>query len=57
VLSRYTDVRKIIEHIKIKKLEEDIVQENINNLASNFVNLNFSRKLGRKKLGTIKKKQ
>jgi len=56
VLSRYTDVKKIIEHIKTKKLEEDIVQENINNLASNFVNLNFSKKLGRKKLGTIKKK-
>jgi len=56
VLSRYTDVNKIIEYIKIQKCEEDIIQGNIKNLASNFVSLNFSKKLGRKKLATIKKK-
>jgi len=56
VLSRYTDVNKIIEYIKIQKCEEDIIQGNIKNLTSNFVSLNFSKKLGRKKLATIKKK-
>jgi len=51
VLSRYTDVNSIIEYIKIQKIEEDIIQGNIHNIASNFVSLNFS-----KKLGAIKKK-
>ncbi|XP_015368800.1 PREDICTED: uncharacterized protein LOC107165192, partial [Diuraphis noxia] len=51
VLSIYTDVNKIIEFIKIQKCEEDIIQGNIYNLASNLVSLNFNKKLGRKKLG------
>lgn len=57
MLSRYTDVNKIIQYIKIQKCEQDIIQGNIKNLSSNFVSLNFNKKLGRKKLGTIKKKQ
>lgn len=56
MLSRYTDVNKIIQYIKIQKCEQDIIQGNIKNLSSNFVSLNFNKKLGRKKLGTIKKK-
>ncbi|KAF0703717.1 Uncharacterized protein FWK35_00032789 [Aphis craccivora] len=52
VLSRYTDVNSIIEYIKIQQIEEDIIQGNIHNIASNFVSLNFS-----KKLGAIKKKK
>lgn len=56
MLSRYTEVNKIIEHIKKQQIEEDIIQGNILKIASNFVSLNFSKKLGRKKLGAIKKK-
>jgi len=56
VLSRYTDVNNIIKYIQTQEIEEDITKGNVNNIASNYVALNFSKQLGRKKLVAIKKK-
>lgn len=56
MLSRYTDVKNIIKYIQTQEIEEDITKGNVNNIASNYVALNFSKKLGRKKLVAIKKK-
>jgi len=59
VLSRYRDINKIIEYIEIKNIEENITEANganINEIATNYVSQNFSKKLGKKKLWDIKKK-
>eukprot|EP00102_Acyrthosiphon_pisum_P011162 XP_008179785.1 PREDICTED: uncharacterized protein LOC103308339 [Acyrthosiphon pisum] len=51
VLSRYRDINKIIEYIEIKNIEENIIEANganINEIATNIISQNFSKKLGKK---------